>query len=50
MLDFAVGVIKNVFLGREPGLVVIGEDSCSKCCGFESRCHIHDGHLDILSH
>ena len=32
-----------------PGLVVIGDDSCSRGCGFESRHHIQDG-LDIFSH
>ena len=31
------------------GLVVKGDDSCSKCRGFESLCHILDGHLGIFS-
>ena len=32
------------------GLVVMGDDSCSKGCGFESWRRILDGHLDIASH
>ena len=32
-----------------PGLVVMGGDSRSEGCGFESQCHILDGH-DIFSH
>ena len=32
-----------------PGLVVMGGDSCSEGCGFESQCRILDGH-DIFSH
>ena len=28
-----------------PGLVVMGENSCSKGRGFESQRHIMDGHL-----
>ena len=43
---------KNVFLGGSPGLVVMGEDSCSEGRGFESRCHKLDGydifHIDLL--
>ena len=31
-------------------MVVMGDDSCLKGCGFESRCCILDGHLDIYSH
>ena len=30
--------------------MVMGDDSCSKGGGFESRRHILDGHLDIFSH
>ena len=37
-------------LGWSPGLVVMGDDSCSKGCGFESRRHLLDGHLYIVSH
>ena len=37
------------FYGWIPGLVVMGEDSCSNWCGFESRRCILDGH-DIFSH
>ena len=32
-------------LGGSPGLVVMGDDSCSRGHGFESRCHILDGHI-----
>ena len=35
-------------LGGSPGLVVMGDDSCSRGHGFESRCSILDGHLDIF--
>ena len=31
-----------------PDLLVIGDSSCLKGCGFESRCRILDGHLDIF--
>ena len=31
--------------GGSPGLVVMGGDSCSKGCEFESRHHILDGHF-----
>ena len=34
-----------VSLGRSPGLVVMGGDSCSKDCEFESRHHILEGHF-----
>ena len=29
---------------HSPGEVVMGDDSCSRGCGFESQCHILDGH------
>ena len=32
-------------MGGSPGLVVLGDDSCSKGRGFESRHHILDGHV-----
>ena len=35
-------------VGGSPGLVVMGGDSLSEDCGFESRCHILDGH-DIFT-
>ena len=35
--------------GWSPGLVVMGRDSYSKGCGFESQRRILDGH-DICSH
>ena len=35
--------------GRSPGLVVMGEDSCSTCCEFESHHCILDGHFSHLS-
>ena len=31
--------------GGSPGLVVMGGDSRSEVCGFESRHHILDGHF-----
>ena len=34
-------------LGGSPGLVVMGDDSCSRGRGFESRHRITDGH-DIV--
>ena len=36
-------------LGGSPGLMVMGGDSCSKGCDFESWRQILDGH-DIFSH
>ena len=35
-------------MGGSPDLVVMGDDSCLKGCGFESRCRILEGHLDIF--
>ena len=35
-------------MGGSPGLVVMGGDSCSKGCGYESRRLILDGH-DIFT-
>ena len=35
-------------LGGSPGLVVMGDNSCSKGHGFESRRLILDGNLDIF--
>ena len=35
-------------MGRSPGLVVMGGDSCSKGCGFKSQHLILDGHLPHL--
>ena len=32
-------------MGRNPGLEVMGGDSCSKGRDFESRRHILDGHF-----
>ena len=32
-------------LGGSPGLVVMGDDSCSRGCEFESRRRILDGHF-----
>ena len=31
--------------GRAPGLMVMGGDSCSEGCGFESQHHVLDGHF-----
>ena len=33
---------------RSPGLVVMGGESCSKGCGFESRHRILDGHFSHI--
>ena len=35
--------------GGSPGLVVMGDNSCLKGRGFESRRRILDGHLDIFT-
>ena len=40
--------MRETILGGGPGLVVMGDDSCSKGHGFESRRHKLDGHLDIF--
>ena len=40
--------LKTALNGRSPGLVVMGDKSCLKGCGFESRRRILDGHLDIF--
>ena len=32
-------------MGGSPGLVVMGEDSYSEGCGFESQHHQMDGHF-----
>ena len=32
-------------MGGSPGLVVMGGDSCSEGCGFESQHQILDGHF-----
>ena len=37
--------VTNISLGGSPGLVVMGVDSCSKGCGFESHHHTLDGHF-----
>ena len=39
---------KDILLGRSPGLVVMGGDSCSKGHGFESRHQILDGHFSQI--
>ena len=39
---------KMMPLGGSPGLVVMGDDSCSKCCGFEYQHHFLDGHFFTL--
>ena len=36
---------RGMILGGSPGLVVMGRDSLSEGCGFESRHHILDGHF-----
>ena len=39
---------KKDFSGGNPGLVVMGDDSCLKCCGFESWHRVLDGHFFTL--
>ena len=36
---------KKLGMGGSPGQVVMRENSCSKCCGFESQRRILDGHF-----
>ena len=36
--------LQKQFFGGSPGLVVMGDDSCSRVRMFESRRHILDGH------
>ena len=43
-----INLVKVVKWGRNPGLVVMGRDSCSKGLGFESWHHILDGHFSHL--
>ena len=38
----------HTLYGRSPGLVFMGDDSCSKDHVFESRRHILDGHFSHL--
>ena len=35
----------SITLGRSPGLVVMGWDSCAEGCRFESQHHMLDGHF-----
>ena len=35
-------------LGGSPGLVVMGDDSYTKSCGFEFHCYILNGHFVTL--
>ena len=39
---------KKFNLGGSPGLVIIGDDSCSRGHGFESWHRILDGHFSCL--
>ena len=39
---------KIIYLGGSPGLVVMGGDSRSEGCGFESQHHILDGYILLL--
>ena len=39
----------RIFKGGRPGLVVMGDNSCLRGCGFKFRHHILDGH-DIFLH
>ena len=40
--------LKRSYSGGEPGLVVMGDDSCSNGRGFKSRHHILDGYFFTL--
>ena len=43
------GLQANITMeGRSPSLVVVGGDSCSQGCEFESQHHILDGHFSHL--
>ena len=41
-------LINFFVLGGSPGLVIMGGDSCSEGCGFESQHRILDGHFSRL--
>ena len=41
--------MKYECMNGSPGLVVTGDNSCLKGCGFESWCRTLDGHLDIFT-
>ena len=43
-----VGGKKNCWMGGSPCLVTMGEDSCSKGCGFKSQHHLLNGHFSTL--
>ena len=50
MIKMELNTLPNKSMkGGSPGLVVMGGDSRSEGRGFESQCHILDGH-DIFSH
>ena len=40
----------QIFEGGSSGLVIMGDNSCSKGRGFECQRHLLDGHFDIFSH
>ena len=48
LLWFGRAVWGNTSKGESPGLVVMGGDFRSEECGFESQCHILDGHFFTL--
>ena len=41
--DYKINII--TLLGGNPGLVVIGDDSCSRGRGYETQNRILDGHF-----
>ena len=47
-INFGIKHLQNN--GGSPGLVVMGDDSCSEGCGFKYLRRILDGNLDIFSH
>ena len=44
---FVRPMLQRIFLGS-PVLVVMGRDSSSKGCGFESWHHIQEGHFSLI--
>ena len=46
--DHVRSINKTNSMGGSPGLVVMGGDSCSEGCGFESQHCILDGHFSHI--
>ena len=45
---FRLVQVRHVSMDKSPGLVVVGGDSCSKGCVFESQDLILDGHFSHI--